>query len=589
MFHAIDRLSISGRILAVAVPSLITLLILAIYSLQAIHAINAQLVSVAEEDIPLTRALTEITSHQLEQAIHFERAIHFGEAMAHKAGAKNDFTNQVNAFKTLTTKVEEEIYSAEQKAEKDLKLSQSEDEEKEFLHVLGALKQIKKEHVDYDKHAIRVFGLLERGELHGVETTAKKVEDQESTLDHELEALLKEIETFTATAAEEAKKLGHRSEIVLIAVSLLALALVSVVAWLVIRSIKGRMVGIAQSLALVSEGNLTEDIQGQDEVAVPMRRMKAQLVEMVTTIGGTASQLSSAAEELSVVTAESAKNLKHQQTETEQTATAINEMNVTARDVSKNISNTAAAAQEANEQTILGQQAMASTMESMRKLTQEVEDMAGTISQVEEDSEAINSIVDVIKNVAEQTNLLALNAAIEAARAGEQGRGFAVVADEVRTLAERTQKSTTEINHMIEKLQQGSRRAVQAMECSQEQVQHVAKQAEMANNSLTETLASISKITEMSVQIASASEEQVAVSDEINKSVVRINDTTTQNATGSNQVAIAGQDLVRIATDLQQLVGQFQIAGINQPQEANPVDRASSSTFPSPSYAVQAS
>jgi methyl-accepting chemotaxis protein len=317
-------------------------------------------------------------------------------------------------------------------------------------------------------------------------------------------------------------------------------------------------------LQQVAEGDLTSSIEvtRRDEIGDLMRglqSMQQRLLEMISQINSTTTQLSTAAEEVSTVTAQTSANIQQQQSETDQLATAMNEMSATVREVAESVGNTSTAANDANDEAEKGHRVMEQAVQEIGQLAVQIERASEVMAQVERDSENISTVLDVIKSIAEQTNLLALNAAIEAARAGEQGRGFAVVADEVRTLAGRTQASTAEINQIIEKLQTGSRNAAQAMSQSREQARYVVDQSSLASSSLTTIVESVSKIDQMSSQIATAAEEQSTVAEDMNHNLVRISDMGKQNAAGANQTSQAGQELARMASTLQELIGQFRV------------------------------
>jgi methyl-accepting chemotaxis protein len=235
----------------------------------------------------------------------------------------------------------------------------------------------------------------------------------------------------------------------------------------------------------------------------------------------------------------------------------MNEMTATVRDVAKNAELAAESAGEANALTQAGQGVVATTVTGIGALAQEIDGAAGTIQTVKEDSVKIGSVLDVIRGIAEQTNLLALNAAIEAARAGEQGRGFAVVADEVRTLASRTQGSTQEIQGMIKSLQSGTEQAVAVMESSRSKAQASVEQAHQAGASLTAISRAVNNISDMNAQIASAATEQESVSEEINRNITIISQVANESAQGAEQINAASQDLARLATELQSAVAQF--------------------------------
>jgi methyl-accepting chemotaxis protein len=287
--------------------------------------------------------------------------------------------------------------------------------------------------------------------------------------------------------------------------------------------------------------------------------VRDRLTGMMAQISSDTQALSGTADEMALKSAETNACIQALHAETEQSATAMNEMSATVNEVAGNISHAATAAQEANEQTGEGRRVVEQTMAEIRDLAEKIEQSADTVQNLEQDSQDISTILDVIKGIAEQTNLLALNAAIEAARAGEQGRGFAVVADEVRTLASRTQESTNEINQMIEKLQHGSRQAVATMNQSRDQARSAVEQAAMAGDSLAAIAAAVARIDDMSTQIASAAEEQGVVAEEVNRNIVQISEMASTSAEGAEHTATASQDIARLANDLEGLVHHFKV------------------------------
>jgi methyl-accepting chemotaxis protein len=337
-------------------------------------------------------------------------------------------------------------------------------------------------------------------------------------------------------------------------------------AWLAARSITIpiRQAVIAMKDIAEGEGDLTNRLQSRsrDEIgqlADSFNIFIEKIQNLIRHTAKTTDQVISAVDSTSDITRKITEKVLEQEQETEQVAAAINEMSNTIGDIAQNAAHAERAVQDAESNASSGCKVVAHSADSMQLLRKEIQSATEIIGAVESDSENIGGVLDVIKGIAEQTNLLALNAAIEAARAGEQGRGFAVVADEVRGLATRTQESTGEIEQMISRLQTNARQAVNAMEAGNRQAESNVEQADQARASLEAITASIGTISEMNTQIATASEEQTAASEEINQSVVLISDGSKEAAMHSRATLDQTERLGRVAAELKQILGQFKL------------------------------
>ena len=335
-------------------------------------------------------------------------------------------------------------------------------------------------------------------------------------------------------------------------------------AMLITRQIVPALRSALHNVQRIASGDLShqDKVQRSDEIGQlqqGLSAMTSSLRQLIGHIGDGAAQIASATEELSAITQQTRAGANEQKLETDQVATAMHEMATSVQDVARNAVEAAHAVEHSAQEASSGAQIVNKAIEQIDSLSSEVELTGEAISALAEESGRIGSMLDVIKSVAEQTNLLALNAAIEAARAGEAGRGFAVVADEVRGLAQRTQQSTQEIEALIAALQQGTLKAVQRMEGSRNLTHSSVELARQAGAALHSITASIGNAQGMTQQIAAAAEQQGAVAEEINRSVLNVRGITEQTYTASEQTSQASQELARLGSTLQSQVQRFRL------------------------------
>ena len=391
-----------------------------------------------------------------------------------------------------------------------------------------------------------------------------RIKDGTDQMGEQLNKLIA-INVADAKQADEEAAQSYNSAISgVISVSVVAALMTVLLAWLLTRSIVTPLRKAVEVAETIAVGNLTKTIEddGKDEPARllnALSTMQSNLRQTIQHIAGSATQLASAAEELSAVTEEASKGLQQQNNEIDQAATAVNEMTAAVEEVARNAVSTSQASTQSNQAAREGRDRVVETVGAIQTMTQDVQNTAAMIEGLATQGRDIGKVLDVIRAIAEQTNLLALNAAIEAARAGEAGRGFAVVADEVRALAHRTAQSTQEIEKMVAGIQNGTGEAVQSMQQSNQRTQDTLEMARAAGVALEQITQSISLINERNLVIASASEEQAQVSREVDRNLLNIRDLATQSAAGANQTSAASHELSRLAVDLNGMVARFVI------------------------------
>lgn len=523
-------------------------LYMGVFSVRSSNTLASNAETLAKINLPEIQLLMQ-ADRDLYQALTAERALFVGRLSAQERQA-------------LIAEHAENIQQTHDRILESFALSNTstEQEKREFLQYLQDWKTISDNIVsraDTDDPMVREEQ-LERSFGEGFEAYSTL----RNFIDVVGERRLKHVDNFTVEIDEEREFIASKLLLLVVIGTLVALA----AAWFLplvvtkpLRMISDRIQNIAEG-----DGDLTIriNIDREDELgelAGHVNRFMEKLQRLITDIRLNTDNVSSSAETLLEVSSSSQKAADEQCHAITMVVAAVNELTVAIQEVARNTGNTAQNAKSANQITDQGQERIHLAVERVQGLSSRISQTADIMVRLESEAKNVTSVIDVIRGIAEQTNLLALNAAIEAARAGEQGRGFAVVADEVRTLASRTQKSTEDIQGMLSQLQSGVQRAVEAMNASTAMTNEAVGSASEAGESLAGIGSAVQNITNMAIQIATAAEEQSTVTAEIDKNLVEINQLAMTTSEDATKTANASQRLNQLSSSLRQLLGNFRV------------------------------